>query len=81
VSQNVSQFLFPETYHTVPRWSRRTVGVWPSKARMVERVEHLHTAGGSGWTEKHLGTGMVLFTPFPLELNDNLQTIGSTAMR
>ncbi len=44
-----------------------------------ERTTHLDRAvlaDGSTWAEKPLGRGRVLFSAFPLELNDNLQAIG-----
>lgn len=31
---------------------------------------------GADWTEKPLGKGRILFAPLPLELNDNLKTLG-----
>ena len=33
-------------------------------------------ADGGSWTEKALGKGRVLFSPLPLELNDNPQAVG-----
>jgi hypothetical protein len=33
-------------------------------------------ADKSLWVEKPLGKGKILFTPLPLELNDNIQAIG-----
>ena len=33
-------------------------------------------ADGSSWTEQPLGKGRVLYSPLPLELNDNLEAVG-----
>jgi hypothetical protein len=33
--------------------------------------------GGDTWAERTLGKGKVLFSPLPLELNDNLETLGA----
>ena len=33
-------------------------------------------ADGTSWAEKALGKGRILFSPLPLELNDNLQAVG-----
>jgi len=44
-----------------------------------EKTTYLDRAflpGGSTWAEKTLGKGKILFTPLPLELNDNLQAVG-----
>ncbi|HXN46358.1 MAG TPA: hypothetical protein VN893_06940, partial [Bryobacteraceae bacterium] len=36
----------------------------------------LDRSGASSWDEKALGKGRILFSPLPLELNDNLQAVG-----
>jgi len=56
---------------------------WPGgEARLIfsgDKTTHLDRAflpDGSTWAERPLGKGFILFSAFPLELNDNLQAVG-----
>jgi hypothetical protein len=62
---------------------RENVVKWPDgEARLVyggDKTTFLDRAtlpGGGSWAEKPLGKGRILFSPLPLELNDNLQAVG-----
>ncbi len=53
---------------------------WPEgEARLVyggDKTTFLDRSGLSSWDEKSLGKGRILFSPLPLELNDNVQAVG-----
>ena len=56
---------------------------WPAgEARLIysgDKTVFLDRAilpGGATWAEKAVGQGKVLFSPLPLELNDNLEALG-----
>ncbi len=53
---------------------------WPAgEARLVyggDKTTFLDRSVLSSWDEKPLGKGRILFSPLPLELNDNLQAVG-----
>jgi hypothetical protein len=62
---------------------RETLLQWPDhEARLTfggDKTTFLDRAvlpGGATWAERALGKGRVLFSPLPLELNDNMQAIG-----
>jgi Beta-galactosidase len=70
-------------YASGPLTTRENALVWPGgQVRLTysgEKTTYLDRAflaDGSGWTERAIGKGKLLFSPFPLELNDNLQAIG-----
>ena len=48
---------------------------WPGENTTY--AEEALTPDGSTWVEKHYGEGRILFATMPLELNDNLEAIGS----
>src|ERR1700730_3968363 len=73
-------------YEPGPLTTRENVLQWPGgEARLTYSgdkttyLDRAFIAGGSTWTEKVVGRGKVLFTPLPLELNDNLQAIGDVS--
>jgi hypothetical protein len=62
---------------------RENVVQWPEgKARLTYGgdkttfLDRAALADGSSWAEKPLGQGRILFSPLPLELNDNAQAVG-----
>ena len=64
--------------------TRESMLKWPEgEARLTfggDRTTYLDRAvlpGGATWAEKSLGKGKILLAAFPLELNDNLEAIGS----
>jgi hypothetical protein len=70
-------------YEPSPLTARENLLSWPGgQAQLTysgDATTYLDRAlipGGSSWTEKTVGKGKVLFTPLPLELNDNLRVIG-----
>jgi hypothetical protein len=70
-------------YEPGPLTARENFLDWPAaQTRLTysgDAITYLDRAfitGGSTWTEKTVGKGKVLFTPLPLELNDNLRAIG-----
>jgi hypothetical protein len=62
-----------------PLTIRENVVRWPEgTTRLVyggDKTTFLARARGS-WVEKTLGKGRILFSPLPLELNDNMQAVG-----
>ena len=70
-------------YESAPLTARENILDWPGgQARLTysgDKATYLDRAllsDGSTWAEKTVGKGKLLFTPFPLELNDNLQAVG-----
>ena len=70
-------------YETVPLEIREEVMKFPGGDERLsyggDKTTYLDRAvlpDKSQWVEKTLGRGKILFSPLPLELNDNLQTIG-----
>jgi hypothetical protein len=70
-------------FGTEPLMLRETVVKWPGhEARLTfggDKTTFLDRAvlpDGATWAERPLGKGRVLFSPLPLELNDNMQAIG-----
>jgi len=70
-------------YETVPLTAREELVKFPDgEARLSfggDKTTYLNRAvlaDKSLWVEKPLGKGKILFTPLPLELNDNIQAIG-----
>jgi len=68
---------------TVPLTLREALIKWPDgEARLsyggdkTTFVDRAVLADGALWAEKPLGKGRVLFSPLPLELNDNLEAVG-----
>ena len=63
-----------------PLTIRENLLKWPEgEARLVyggDKTTFLDRSGVSSWDEKALGKGRILFSPLPLELNDNLQAVG-----
>ena len=63
-----------------PLTVRENLLKWPEgEARLVyggDKTTFLDRSGASSWDEKALGKGRILFSPLPLELNDNLQAVG-----
>jgi hypothetical protein len=71
------------TYETVPLMAREELVKYPEgEARLsfggdkTTYLDRAMLADKSLWVEKALGKGKILFTPLPLELNDNIQAIG-----
>ena len=71
------------TYETVPLEIREEIMKFPGGDERLsyggDKTTYLERAvlpDKSLWVEKALGRGKILFSPLPLELNDNLQTIG-----
>ncbi|HYW46417.1 MAG TPA: beta-galactosidase [Bryobacteraceae bacterium] len=69
---------------TVPMTLREALIKWPEgEARLsyggdkTTFLDRASLADGAPWAEKPLGKGRVLFSPLPLELNDNLEAIGA----
>ena len=70
-------------YTVGPLLAREDIPQWPAgEARLTfsgDRTTNFDRAflpGGAAWAEKPFGKGRILFTPWPIELNDNLQAIG-----
>jgi hypothetical protein len=70
-------------FETVPLDIREDLVRWPGgEARLSfggDATTYLDRAvlpDGASWAEKSLGKGRILFSPLPLELNDNLPAIG-----
>jgi hypothetical protein len=70
-------------YETVPLMAREESVTFPGgEARLsfggdkTTYLDRAMLADKSLWVEKPLGKGKILFTPLPLELNDNIQAIG-----
>ena len=70
-------------YQTGPLTIRENIVKWPGgEARLTysgDKTTNLDRAflpENATWAEKAVGKGRILFTPLPLELNDNLQAIG-----
>jgi len=70
-------------FETAPMDIRENLVHWPGgESRLSfggDATTYLDRAilpDGSSWAEKSLGKGKVLFSPLPLELNDNLAAIG-----
>jgi hypothetical protein len=71
------------TYETVPLTAREELVKFPGGEAHLSfggdkttYLERAMLADKSLWVEKPLGKGKILFTPLPLELNDNIQAIG-----
>jgi hypothetical protein len=70
-------------FETEPLMLRENLLQWPDhEARLTfggDKTTFLDRAvlpGGATWAERSLGKGRVLFSPLPLELNDNMEAIG-----
>jgi hypothetical protein len=70
-------------YEPGPLTTRENVLDWPGGQAWLtysgDKTTYLDRAfipGGSTWAEKTMGKGKLLFTPLPLELNDNIRVIG-----
>jgi len=70
-------------YTAGPLLAREEVLKWPSgEARLTfagdttTNFSRTFLPGSATWAEKPIGKGHILFTPLPIELNDNLQAIG-----
>ena len=70
-------------FETAPLTLREALMQWPGgELRLTfgrDKTTFLDRAilpGGETWAEKPLGRGRILFSPLPLELNDNMQAIG-----
>jgi hypothetical protein len=70
-------------YPTGPLLAREEIVKWPAgEGRLTfsgDRTTNFDRAflpDGTTWVEKPFGKGRILFTPLPIELNDNLQAIG-----
>jgi len=63
-----------------PLTIRENLLKWPEgEARLVYggvKTTFLDRSRGGSWEERALGKGRILFSPLPLELNDNVQAVG-----
>jgi hypothetical protein len=55
-------------------WGNERVSFGGNKTTVLTRAE---LPDGSGWIEKQVGKGRILFSPLPLELNDDLAVMGN----
>lgn len=67
-------------YELIPLTVREHATRWGRLVFSGDKTTYVTAAAlpdGAQWVEKALGKGKVLFSPLPLELNDNLETLGA----